>query len=202
MQVHACIRLLMKDIDRRIEHAAVREFCRKGYAGATTRRIAEMAGVNEVTLFRRFRSKESILRTSITKLRDTSLQTINAVFLSEQAEDIRICLRNLGRSIMRLMKDEEELIFLLISEGRRNPTIAKSLSPIPQTVFKRLAAYFESQIKLGKMRNVDPKTAALAYISFPFFTSLASGILVDVLKADDEKTFDGFVDIFTRGILK
>jgi AcrR family transcriptional regulator len=192
----------MKDIDQRIQHAAVREFCRMGYAGATTRKIAETAGVNEVTLFRRFKSKESILRTSITRLRDTSLQAIDSVFVSEQAEDVRTCLRDLGRSIMRLMKDEEELIFLLISEGRRNPTIAKSLSPIPQAVFKRLAVYFEKQIKLGKMRSINPDTAALTYISFPFFTSLASGILSDILERDDEKAFDGFVDIFTNGILK
>jgi TetR/AcrR family transcriptional regulator len=200
MHVLACIRLPMKDVDQRIQHAAVREFCRKGYAGATTRKIAEMAGVNEVTLFRRFRSKESILRTSITKLRDRSLQAIDSVFLSEQAEDLRTCLRNLGRSIMRLLKDEEELIFLLISEGRRNPTVARSLSPIPQTVFKRLAVYFEKQIKLGKMRSVDPEIAALTYISYPLFNSLLSGMLVGILKADDEKTFDGFLDIFMNGI--
>jgi AcrR family transcriptional regulator len=192
----------MEDVDQRILNAAIREFYRHGYAGATTRKIAERAGVNEVTLFRRFRSKESILRTAITKLRDTSLQAIDSVFLSEQTEDLRTCLRNLGRSIMQLLKDEEELIFLLISEGRRNPTVAKSLSPIPQTVFNRLAVYFEKQIKLGKMRSIDPKIAALTYISYPFFNSLLSGMLVGILKADDEKTFDGFVDIFTRGILK
>jgi AcrR family transcriptional regulator len=191
----------MKGVDQRILDAAIHEFYRHGYAGATTRKIAEMAGVNEVTLFRRFRSKECILRTSITKLRDKSLQVIDSVFLGEQDGDLRTCLRNLGRSTMRLMKDEEELIFLLISEGRRNPMVAKCLSPIPQAVFKRLAAYFKRQIKLGKMRNVDPKIAAMTYISYPFFNSLLTGMLMNILKADDEKAFDGFVDIFTNGIL-
>src|SRR5215203_2655427 len=33
-----------------------------GTAGLTTRRIAAMAGVNEVTIFRRFGSKEALLR--------------------------------------------------------------------------------------------------------------------------------------------
>jgi AcrR family transcriptional regulator len=190
----------MEDVEQRILDAAILEFYRHGYDGATTRKIAERAGVNEVTLFRRFRSKESILRTSIIKLRDRSLQVIDSVFLNEQAEDLRTCLRNLGRNIMRLMKDEEELIFLLASEGRRNPTVARCLSPIPQTVFKRLAVYFERQIKLGKMRSVDPKIAALTFISYPYFKSLLSGQLIGFLKADDEKAFDGFVDIFTNGI--
>jgi hypothetical protein len=92
MQVHTCNGLFMKGVDQRTLNAAVREFYRHGYAGATSRKIAEMAGVNEVTLFRRFRSKESILRTSITKLRDAS-QAIDSVFLGEQTEDLRTCLR-------------------------------------------------------------------------------------------------------------
>jgi AcrR family transcriptional regulator len=33
-----------------------------GYAGATTRRIAQLAGVNEVTLFRKFGSKAKLLK--------------------------------------------------------------------------------------------------------------------------------------------
>jgi AcrR family transcriptional regulator len=191
----------MKDVDQKILDAAIHEFYRYGYDGATTRKIAERAGVNEVTLFRRFRSKDYILRTSITKLRDKSLQVIDSVFLSEQDGDLRTCLRNLGRSIMQLMKDEEELTFLLISEGRRNPTVARCLSPIPRAVFKRLAMYFERQIKLGKMRNVDPKIAAMIYISYPFFNSLLTGMLANIPEAYDEKAFNGFVDIFTNGIL-
>jgi AcrR family transcriptional regulator len=191
----------MKDVDQRIQHAAVREFCRKGIAAATTRKIAQLAGVNEVTLFRRFRSKESILRTSLAKLRDKGLQAIDSVFLNEQAEDLPTCLRSLGRSIMQLVRDEEESIFLLVSEGRRNPIVARSLTAIPQTMLERLVEYFEKQIKLGKMRNIDPKTAALTYISYPLFSGLTSGIPADILGADNEKTFDGFVDIFTRGIV-
>src|SRR5208282_3782386 len=95
-------KIAMKDIDQRILDATIHEIYRHGYEGATTRKIAERARVNEVTLFRRFRSKEGILRTSVSKLRDSSLQVIDSVFLSEQDGDLRTCLRNLGRSIMRL----------------------------------------------------------------------------------------------------
>ncbi|MBA3969301.1 MAG: TetR/AcrR family transcriptional regulator [Gemmatimonadetes bacterium] len=44
-----------------ILEAAVRVFAEVGSRGATTRRIAEEAGVNEVTLFRHFGSKETML---------------------------------------------------------------------------------------------------------------------------------------------
>ncbi|BAH39913.1 MAG TPA: TetR/AcrR family transcriptional regulator [Gemmatimonas aurantiaca] len=45
----------------RLLEAAARVFARHGAAGATTKRIAEVAGVNEVTLFRIFGSKDALL---------------------------------------------------------------------------------------------------------------------------------------------
>jgi AcrR family transcriptional regulator len=44
-----------------ILEATVRVFAEGGSRGATTRRIAEAAGVNEMTLFRHFGSKEALL---------------------------------------------------------------------------------------------------------------------------------------------
>jgi AcrR family transcriptional regulator len=46
--------------DRLIE-AAIRVFAESGFRGATTRRIAEAAGVNEVTLFRLFKTKGALI---------------------------------------------------------------------------------------------------------------------------------------------
>jgi AcrR family transcriptional regulator len=45
----------------RILEAAARVYALFGFRGATTRRIAEEAGVNEVTLFRTFGSKEALI---------------------------------------------------------------------------------------------------------------------------------------------
>ena len=49
----------------RLLEAAARVFARHGAAGATTRRIAEEAGVNEVTLFRHFGSKGALLDAAV-----------------------------------------------------------------------------------------------------------------------------------------
>src|SRR3712207_1163119 len=45
----------------RILEAAARVYAEFGYRGATTRRIATAAGVNEVTLFRTFGSKAALI---------------------------------------------------------------------------------------------------------------------------------------------
>ncbi|HSA54404.1 MAG TPA: helix-turn-helix domain-containing protein [Gemmatimonadaceae bacterium] len=46
---------------QQILEAAFRVFAEFGFRGATTRRIADAAGVNEVTLFRRFKSKTALI---------------------------------------------------------------------------------------------------------------------------------------------
>jgi AcrR family transcriptional regulator len=53
--------MLMVDNRARILDAAARVYAEYGYRGATTRRIAVAAGVNEVTLFRTFGSKAALI---------------------------------------------------------------------------------------------------------------------------------------------
>jgi AcrR family transcriptional regulator len=54
-------------MDRRTQllQAAATTYARHGYLGSTTRRIAEEAGVNEVTIFRHFGSKDALLQEAI-----------------------------------------------------------------------------------------------------------------------------------------
>jgi AcrR family transcriptional regulator len=49
----------------RLLEAAARVYARFGYAGTTTRRVAEEAGLNEVTLFRHFGTKERLLAEAV-----------------------------------------------------------------------------------------------------------------------------------------
>ena len=59
---NVCARLPVHMISReRILEAAARVYAKHGFRGATTRRIAIEAGVNEVTLFRTFGSKSVLL---------------------------------------------------------------------------------------------------------------------------------------------
>src|SRR5262245_12522423 len=58
-------RLTAKDRRQQILEVAFGLFARKGYEGATTREIAEKAGINEALLFRHFSSKENLYWTMI-----------------------------------------------------------------------------------------------------------------------------------------
>ena len=53
------------DVREALLRAAIKVFAATGTRGATTRRIAQEADVNEVTLFRHFKSKDDLLRAAV-----------------------------------------------------------------------------------------------------------------------------------------
>lgn len=53
------------DVRHALLQAAVKVFAEAGLRGATTRRIAREAGVNEVTLFRHFKSKDDLITSAL-----------------------------------------------------------------------------------------------------------------------------------------
>ena len=56
--MHACTHLhYMQETEKRILDATIELLDKVGWKGATTKRIAAEAGVNEVTLFRKFRTR-------------------------------------------------------------------------------------------------------------------------------------------------
>jgi AcrR family transcriptional regulator len=195
------------DIEQEILDAALRVFTREGYAGATTRKIAQEANVNEVTLFRKFQSKENLLREVLIRKKRHVLLAFDSLFQMEEDADLAASLRTLGKNISKVMKDgmkeSEQRMFMimLFEEARRRPEVADIFSSVFRMNIERLSEYFEVQIKNGKMRNINPRSAALAFISYFIFTSLLRGVLgIDVLN-DSEKGIEEFIDIFTKGIV-
>ncbi len=214
MQASAYMQI-MTDTEQKILDAALRVFASEGYEGATTRRIAQEANVNEVTLFRKFQSKENLLREVLIKNRGLAISTLDSLFQIEKGADLETGLHVLGQNIAKAMRDKMRdsnidldimFLFMLIQEGRRRPEIAEILSSTLSSIFQmniaRLSEYFEFQIKNGKMRNINPRLAALAFVSYFAYTYLLRGVLGDNVLGDSEGEFEGFIDIFAKGIEK
>lgn len=193
--------------EQRILEAALKIFASEGYTGATTRRIAEEANVAEVTLFRKFQSKENLLREVLIQNR-TAFSALDTLFLIEKDADLETDLRILGKNIIKVMKDKKKdgkrrmLMFMLFEEGRRRPEVAEILSSFIQMNIRRLSEYFELQIKNGKMRNINPRSAAITFVSYFVYTSLLRGVVGDSFLGENDEEIERFIDIFTKGILK
>src|SRR5881409_2941032 len=72
------------EIRSRILAAAARVYAQYGFRGATTRLIANEAGVNEVTLFRTFGSKSALLEAVLMQHHETMPEVV----LDANADDL------------------------------------------------------------------------------------------------------------------
>src|SRR5471032_2842323 len=105
MQVCTC----MKDTSQRILDAALRIFGRDGVSGATTREIARVAKVNEVTLFRYFKNKNELLRQVVLQ----SAKRYEQVFAEASVktpDDLRRTIRSYAGTYARKLRDNENFV--------------------------------------------------------------------------------------------
>src|SRR5207249_9262259 len=127
--------------------------------------------------------------------RDSALNTLNSIFLDKREKtDLHAKLIRLSQNLISFMNERVDMMILLLSEGRRKPMVAKIISSIPKEMIKRLAEFFDGEIRQGKMRRVDPRLTALSFLGFLLYHSLMKGLL------DTGKAIDTFVDIFVKGI--
>jgi AcrR family transcriptional regulator len=197
------------DTEQRILEAALRVFATEGYTGATTRKIAEEANVAEVTLFRKFKSKENLLKEVLNNNRAV-FASLDDIFQIQKDVDLGTELRFLGKNITKAMKNKKRdnkshmhmFMHMLFEEGKRRPEVAEVLSAFLQTSIKPLSKYFESQINNGKMRNINPQTAALIFISYFGYTSMLREVFGNDFLGDSDEEIERFIDVFTNGIIK
>ncbi|MCE0523296.1 MAG: TetR/AcrR family transcriptional regulator [Methylacidiphilales bacterium] len=116
----------MKDTRQRILDAAIRVFGRDGVSGATTREIARVAKVNEVTLFRYFKNKNELLRQVILQ----SARRYEHVFAEasfETPDDLRRTVKTYAAIYVSTLRDREDFIRTFLGEINRRLKLCRSL---------------------------------------------------------------------------
>jgi AcrR family transcriptional regulator len=104
---------------QRLLDAAAQVFARDGLNGATTRAIARQAGVNEVTLFRLFQSKENLLAAVVGCTFDHN-KTDSKPVLPPDTGDLRKDLANYAQLYDSMLTQNLLLIRTLIGEIHRH----------------------------------------------------------------------------------
>ena len=132
------------DVREGILKAAARIYCEAGFRGATTRRIANEAGVNEVTVFRHFGSKEALLREAIGRQWGGGGCAPPAL---ESGDDPAAALLDWARRMTAGLRQMAPLIRTQLGEFEEHPEIIAPENSPPSQAAKSLARY------LGRLRE-------------------------------------------------
>ena len=136
---------------QRLLDAAARVFARDGLTGATTRAIAREAGVNEVTLFRLFKTKEALLDAVVGQNFGAAAPR-PAPVPPRPTADLRADLLAHARSYEKLLGDNLPLIRAMIGEihhhGDHERQVFKAIfRPLREALIGRL----ESAVAAGQV---------------------------------------------------
>jgi len=137
--------------------AAATVFSQHGFRGSTTRRIADAAGVNEVTLFRYFKSKDALLQEAIA----TSSDMPSGTKLPETPLDVERELTDWTTSLITQLRSRSSMIRKCMSEIEERPEMISTAVSTPLRAAGDLAAYLR-KLKALDMADPDFDVAAAA----------------------------------------
>lgn len=157
---------MTKNTKDKIIRAAIELVDEKGYKGATTRAIAERAGVNEVTLFRHFGSKQGILDAAIEKY--SFFDSIDNMMIHDIVWDLDVDLPFLSQKYQEIVSSKREIILISLREEGRFPELDEAISKLPVSYRNSITDYFRKMIDKGKMANIDAEVAATNFLMINF----------------------------------
>ncbi len=189
---------LPEDTRTRIISAAREVIARKGKRGATTREIAEVAGVNEATLFRHFGTKESLI-VAVAKFScgEIVLRDVVSTLSGPIEED----LYTIASTMTKRMESMIDMIRWSLVEIDYEKSIFAQEAWRPQLAIHGVVAdYMESQIKAGAIRGKSEDLASV-------FTGMIFARVIAREKFPESRLFNDteyalryFIDVFLNGV--
>jgi AcrR family transcriptional regulator len=189
----------MKDTRERLLAAAIRVFGQNGVSGATTREIARVAKVNEVTLFRYFKSKDELLRHVVVQA-SKRFEDIFAEAPFETPHDLRRTVRTFALTYVRILRDNEDFARTFFGELNRHLKLCRNLF-VESSKAKRqkFIDYLKAAQKRGLVRrNIDISTAADALTGMLFAGVMRRPLTRSLYS--NERYVKTCLDVFLKGI--
>jgi len=153
---------------RQIVEAAIECFAEHGYAGTTTRELAQRVGITEAALYRYYPSKQSLYDAIIeAKMTPIELAAHMAPFDTEGNEVAFF--EELAREILRRIDGDPHFLRILMYSALEGHAMAGPFfTARVRQVREYLTAYVKRRVESGTFRPVDPVLAARAFLGMVF----------------------------------
>jgi AcrR family transcriptional regulator len=183
-----------------IAEAAYTLFSLKGVDNTTTREIAEMAGVNELTLFRHFRNKINLLSHVISQY--TTLTKLEKAFDEAQNLSFEEGLHTIARLLLKQIEEKYPMIRLMIIEATSNPDLKSVVGPIPVKLRQKLVNHLQRGVEEGFVRkDLDLDLVAQSFLwIFLSYVITRSDVGQKFCPFSPEEVAHASTEIFLRGL--
>lgn len=183
----------------RIIDAAIELVRTQGYKGATTRAIANKAGVNEVTLFRHFGSKKGIVEAAVNRF--SYVEPLKRILEYEVTWDLEADLRLIATQYHRIFEQNGDLMLIGIREAGMIPDLDQMIARIPLGMKGHLMDYMNEMHRIGKLIDTNIEAAVMNFIWLNFGFVLSKARLGTQVTSIGTKEFiDNSIQLFARAL--
>src|SRR5262245_33775114 len=145
--------------------AARQVFLERGL-DATTAEIAERAQISESVIFHRYKTREG-LAVAVFERQLTMPPAFEKLAALVGRGDIAEHMYEVGQGLIDLMKTVLPLMMMAFSTPTKMPQFHRRVCtphPIKLRMIRLLSGYFEAEIRLGRLRAVDPEILARTFL--------------------------------------
>lgn len=187
-----------------ILNAAVKVFGEKGFSGATTKEIAQAAGVSEGTIFRHFANKTEVLHELVNSIVPSiGVETLEKTIEECKNMDAEQALQNIIQNRFDTIRESKVFMRIIFTEiqydvNLRNIYVKRVYEPICAILRK----FFEERMEKGEFKNRDPEMIINIFMSYILFSIETQDLLENVHKHEflDQNASRAFADLLLEGI--
>ena len=187
---------MAKDTVPRILRAARDLMSERGYEHVTVKEIAQVAGVSEMTVFRKFDTKIGILKALIAEY--SYMPYFEHFFDTQLSGDLAQDLTDIAENYLYFMTKNQAIFLISIQERGHLPELQDEVSQQhTQKLVRLLTNYFAKQQAQGNIR-----LQAADVLAHQFLTTLF-GFFVSTTLWDTRPTSSfvaSYIDTFVQGI--
>ena len=182
----------------RILAAAARVYEEVGFRGCTTRKVASEAGVNEITLFRHFGSKNALLCEAIARAGGAIVAN---TLPAEPGPDPASEVTEWARAHLQEMTENRALLRTVLGEVQQHPEMLPPCGSPAALAARSLAAYVSRLQERGlASRDADPGLASAMLLGALFSDAVGRDVMPDMFPSDPDSAAVGYARLFLRAI--
>ncbi len=196
---------------RGIMNSAADLFAQKGFAAATTREIADLAGVSEAVLFKYYKNKKGLLHETILDFIeqisvDSVFESVDEIVKHNKEMPTEDLFRKLFKDRYSMIDKNFQMFKMLLIEIQYHEDVRDIFV---EKVMGRIVSYAKVMSSMLEERedirsDLDYTSIIRSFIGVVLMTVVQKKMLPELIDTNDDidTEIDKMIDLFMKGILK